>query len=321
MTKRAGMSMTAMETDAIWRQYNAVATCATIGRTLDKTVSTIYSIVSSHGGIAPRRRIRADDALIATERESISRGLASGQSIRAIDRALERAPSTVSREIERDGGPVCYRAIDADLNAWRRVKQPKSARLVERPQLRATVEAKLSLNGSPVQLSGWLGREYTDPMDMPASHDTIYLRLFVQTRSAANRALTSHRRTRRPMRRSKRACRAEGGRSRIVDAVSIAARQAFVEERAVESAPPHQKWGDYLTQYAKVREPNRLFAPRAAAPPPAAPARGAHHRARRRSPAAPPACDRTDRPPRPPRVRDPGPHTPPSAPPLPRRAS
>ena len=142
--------MTAMQTDALWRQYYAVATCATIGRTLDKPVSTIYSIVSSYGGIAPRRRTRADDARIATERESISRGLASGQSIRAIARALERAPSTVSREIARNGGPVFYRAIDADLNAWRRVKQPKSARLVERPQLHATVEATLPLDGSPV---------------------------------------------------------------------------------------------------------------------------------------------------------------------------
>ncbi len=86
---------------------------------------------------------------------------------------------------------------------------------------------------SPVQISGWLAREYPLTMDMRVSHETIYRSLFVQMRGAAKRELTSRLRTRRQMRRSKRARRAEVCRGRIVNAASIAMRPVCVEERAI----------------------------------------------------------------------------------------
>ncbi len=194
--------MTASETDALWVQYKAGTTCATIGRVLRKHVSTSYSIVSSHGGITPRQRERADDRLSQTERESISRGLSAGSSIREMARALRRAPSTASREIARNGGPATYRALDADVRAWRRAKRPKLAHLVQWPELRTVVNEKLRANSSPAQISGWLAREYPNTMDMRVSHETIHRSLFVQARGLLKRELTTHLRTRRQMHRS-----------------------------------------------------------------------------------------------------------------------
>ena len=243
MAKRVETRMTAAETDAVWVQYKAGATCATIGRVLRKHVSTIYSIVSSHGGIAPHRRERGDDRLSQTERESISRGLSAGTSLRAMARALRRAPSTVSREIARNGGPAHYRALDADLRAWRRAKRPKPTHLVQRPQLRTVVHAKLRVNWSPAQISGWLASEYPQTMDMRVSPETIYRSLFVQARGLLKRELTTHLRTRRQMRRSRNASRAENARGRIVDAVSIAERPASVDDRAI---PGHWE-GDLIS--------------------------------------------------------------------------
>jgi IS30 family transposase len=225
--------LTAAEKDTLWRQYQAGETFASIGRILGRHVSTIYSIVSFKGGIAPKQRQRADVALSTIERESISRGLSAGQSIRAMARALGRALSTVSREVARNGGPARYRAVDADPNAWRRAKRPKQARLLQHPQLRLVVHEKLRQHWSPVQISGWLAREYPLTMNMRVSHETIYRSVFVQMRGAAKRELTSRLRTRRQMRRSKRAHRAEVCRGGIVDAVSIARRRVCVGARAM----------------------------------------------------------------------------------------
>ncbi len=243
MARGVDVAMTAAEKDTVWSQYKAGATCATIGRVLGKPVSTIYSIVSSHGGIAPRRRKRAEDALSAKEREHISRGLAAGDSIRTMAGSLHRAPSTVSREIARNGGPSNYRAVDAERNAWRRARRPKSARLVQRSQLQSVVHAKLRLHWSPEQISGWLAREFPDTMDMRVSHETIYRSLYIQTRGEKKRELASHLRTRRQMRRSQYARRTDDGRGRIVDAVSIAARPDCVEKRVI---PGHRE-GDLIS--------------------------------------------------------------------------
>jgi IS30 family transposase len=202
-----------------------------ISRALGKHVSTIYSIVSSNGGITPARPRRDARSLTAVERETISRGVSAGESVRAMARDLGRAPSTISREIARNGGRRHYRALNAETQAWQRARRPKSSRFAQSPMLRAAVHAKLRVNWSPEQISGWLRREYPEVSDMHVSHETIYRSLFIQTRGALKRELTKHLRTRRQMRRSQRA--GQPIESRIVDAVSIALRPPSVEDRAI----------------------------------------------------------------------------------------
>jgi IS30 family transposase len=94
------------------------------------------------------------------EREEISRGVAAGQPSRQITARLGRAPSTVSRELARNGGRHRYRAQVADAAAFGRAQRPKPAKLVMQPRLRAVVEAKLALRWSPEQIAGWLPLAY-----------------------------------------------------------------------------------------------------------------------------------------------------------------
>ena len=228
---RPGMSDA--EKDAVWTRFKAGDSFTAIGRAFGKPVGSIYGIVRRQGGIAPPVRRRAVHALTSHEREGISRGLSAGTSVRAIARALARAPSTISREITRNGGAHQYRALDADGRAWQQAKRPKRCRLARTARLRSIVTAKLRANWSPAQIAGWLVSEYPETSEMRVSHETIYRSLFVQTRGALKRELTAHLRTRRPMRRSKRATTAGQTRGQIVDAVSIAERPACIEDRAI----------------------------------------------------------------------------------------
>ncbi len=237
---RPGLS--AGKKDDLWARFKAGESFTAIGRALGKPVGSIYSVVRLQGGIAPPVRRRAVRALSSGEREAISRGLSAGASVRAMARSLGRAPSTISREIIRNAGPDQYRALDADARAWRHAKRPKRCRLATTAPLRATVAAKLRANWSPAQIAGWLVTEYPDDQSMRVSHETIYRSLFVQARGVLKRELTAHLRTRRPMRRSKRATKAGQARGQIVDAVSIAERPPAIEDRAI---PGHWE-GDLL---------------------------------------------------------------------------
>jgi IS30 family transposase len=155
---------------------------------------------------------------------------------------LGRAPSTISREITRNAGPDRYRAVEADARAWRAATRPKPTRLATHRRLRTLVAAKLLANWSPAQIAGWLVTAYRDDPTLHMSHETIYRSLFVQARGVLKRELTAHLRTRRPMRRSKRASKAGQTRGQIVDAVSIAQRPAEVEDRAI---PGHWEGGSH----------------------------------------------------------------------------
>jgi hypothetical protein len=108
------------------------------------------------------------------EREEISRGLASGSSIRAIAKDLERTVSTVSREVVRHGGRPAYRASQADSQAWESALRPKRCFLSIHVKLRNIVASKLILDWSPEQISGWLKIQYPDDESMRVSHETIY---------------------------------------------------------------------------------------------------------------------------------------------------
>jgi IS30 family transposase len=235
---------TARQKAELWERWKSGLSAAAISRALDRRNKTgVLRIVTLHGGIAPAPRRRALAALRLEEREEISRGIAVGQSIRQIARGLGRAPSTVSREIRRNGGGQRYRANQADRSAWKRALRPKPCRLALHRELRWRVAQKLALQWSPEQISGWLKREFPTDQDMQISHEAIYRSLFVQTRGVLKKELTAHLRTRRQMRLPK-SHNAGSGQGHILDMVSIRERPAEAEDRAV---PGHWE-GDLLTE-------------------------------------------------------------------------
>jgi IS30 family transposase len=202
----------------------------------------VQTIVAAEGGIAPAPRRRSRLALTPTEREEISRGLATGASARALARHLRRAPSSISREIRRHGGRQQYRARTADRRAWARSRRPKVCRLATESRLRRAVAAKLACQWSPQQIAGWLRTTFPSDPDMQVSHETIYRTLFVQSRGALKRELLQHLRREHRFRHARAATRIGHRQGRIIDAVSIRERPADVADRAV---PGHWE-GDLL---------------------------------------------------------------------------
>ncbi len=227
----------------LWRRWKEGQSLTEIGNALGRHAASIHGVVSHTGGIAPLDRRRSVRSLTAAEREEISRGLAIGESIRAIARSLGRAASTVSREIARNRGVRHYRAADADDSAWRRARRPKLCRLAQHPRLCSIVAAKLMQDWSPEQIAAWLKLEFAGEADMRISHEAIYQTLFVQARGVLKRELVDHLRSRRMMRRSRHSTTEGQPRGRIPDAVSIRERPPEVEDRTV---PGHWE-GDLIS--------------------------------------------------------------------------
>jgi IS30 family transposase len=151
-------------------------------------------------GIPPVARRRSRLALTFAQREDISRGMASGSSIREITSCLHRAACRVSWEIARHGGRPTYRAYDADQQAWNAALRPKRCLLSANSELRDLVASKLILDWSPEQIAGWLKAQYP--------HNES-------------------------MRRSRHASEPGHSRGQIVDAISIRERPAEAEDRAI----------------------------------------------------------------------------------------
>jgi len=229
------------EKNELWARWRRGESQSAIARALQRTSSCVYNVVVAEGGVAPRPRRRSASALTSPEREEISRRLAQGQALRVISRALRRAPSTISREVARNGGRGLYRAAAADRRAWRKGRRPKRCRLARRHRLRRAVAAQLARQWSPQQIAGWLRQTFPSDPDMQVSHETIYRSLFVQSRGVLKRALMQHLRRQHRFRQA-RAATAQP-RSRILDAVSIRDRPPEVADRAV---PGHWE-GDLLT--------------------------------------------------------------------------
>src|SRR6476659_1969598 len=161
---------------------------------------------------------------------------------RSMARSLGHSPSTVSREISRNGGYDRYRAAQADDQAWARSRRPKRCKLADSPRLRQAVARKLRLSWSPEQIAGWLKRAHPEEGSCRVSHETIYRSLFVQARGVLKKELLGHLRSKRTIRRSRQAGQNGDGRGQIKDIVSIRQRPAAVEDRAV---PGHWE-GDLL---------------------------------------------------------------------------
>lgn len=233
MVAVSGRGLSAEQRRFLWSRWKAGESLSEIGRLLGKSPSSVFGVVRANGGITPPDRKRGAVDLKLQEREEISRGLASELSFRAIAARLHRAPSSISREVRRNGGRQGYRAALADANAWQRAIRPKRCRLSSRPRLRRVVAKRLQQQWSPQQISGWLTTAYADDPAMQVSHETIYKSLFIQARGVLKKELLAHLRSRRLMRRARTAAGSGQGRGQIKDAVSIRERPAEVEDRAV----------------------------------------------------------------------------------------
>jgi IS30 family transposase len=218
--------------DEVWVRLRAGQAAKPTARELGLCTGTVRAYLLRCGGIRPEPRRRAPGRLSLVEREEISRGLAAGESIRAIAVALGRSPSTVSREVSRNGGVRRYRAARADQAAWARATRPKACKLAGNPALRAIVEEKLARRWSPEQIAGWLQLTYPKSPEMQVSHESIYRTLYVQSRGALNRELTRYLRTGRVIRRPK-GVRLPDGRGGRPNTLHISERPAEVEDRAV----------------------------------------------------------------------------------------
>jgi len=225
-------TVTETQREELWRRYRAGEAVLRIAGALGQRSSNLYRVLQGAGGITPARRYRSPRVLSFGEREEISRGIAAGDSFRAIARRLERAVSTVSQEVGRHGGRRRYRAAQADGMAWASARRPKRCLLADNPALRRIVAVKLQQDWSPQQISGWLKDQYPGDPEMRVSHETIYRSLFVQARGALKKELVSHLRSGRRIRRPRGARDGRMG-ERILDAVSISQRPAEVEDRAV----------------------------------------------------------------------------------------
>jgi len=206
---------------------------SSIGRLFDRDSSSIYPLLSRTGGIRPPERKRSRLALRLVEREIISRGIAASRSIRSIAQELCRPASTVSREINRNGGYDQYRAVDAENRAWVRALRPKLCKLAKNKPLQRVISNKLTIHWSPEQIAGWLKREDPNEEHNQVSHETIYRSLFVQARGVLKKELMQYLRSKRTIRRSRHASLKRDGLGQVKDAVSIRERPACVEDRAV----------------------------------------------------------------------------------------
>jgi len=217
----------------VWDRWQRGESLNAIARSLDRRHSAIQGALARSGGIRPAKRRRSRLALTLAEREEISRGMFAGHSIRTIASQLGRAPSTISREIRRNGDRRRYRANEADQAAWDRSRRPKICKLAQNRALARIVEHKLRKLWAPEQIAGWLKRSYPDDESMQVSHETIYKSLFIQARGALKKELLQHLRKTRAMRRSRHKTLKGQGLGKITNTVSIRERPAEAEDRAV----------------------------------------------------------------------------------------
>jgi len=172
-----------------------------------------------------------------------------GEGVRAIAGALERAPSTISRELRRNGSaglprgprsklpprPLTYLPYAAHQRAAARAARPKVAKLddpVIGAELSAFVTEKMGLRWSPQQISQKLAEAHREREELRVSHETIYQSLFVQGRGHLRADLHRQLRTGRAQRRP-RTIAGPARRNTLPGALSISERPAEAGDRAV----------------------------------------------------------------------------------------
>ena len=242
MKQRRRIYYTDTQKALMWERWRTGESLQQIAQLFDRNHSSVQRILAETGGIQPKQRHRSRLALTLAEREEISRSVVAGDSIRAIANQLGRAPSTISRELKRNGGMPGYRANNADELAWERARRPQVCKLVRNRELAQVVAGKLRLQWSPEQIAGWLKHVYAVNRDYQVSHETIYRSLYIQARGALKKELLEHLRRSRAMRRSRHHTMKTDDHGRICDTVPISERPATVDDRAI---PGHWE-GDLL---------------------------------------------------------------------------
>ena len=260
MKYRTRTFYTQTQKDLMWERWKKGDSLHQIARLFDRHHPSIQGIFMKTGGIRPPPRTRSVLALTLAEREAISRGLAANQSMRSIAQELGRSPSTISREVARNGGKEAYRSTKSDQAAWERAHRPKACKLLQNKALAHVVADKLQHNWSPQQIAGWLKHAYPNDEGYQVSHEVIYRSLFIQARGALKKELVQHLRRTRVMRRSRHYTMKNGDLGKIANTVSIRERPAEAEDRAV---PGHWEGdllcGDLNSQIATLVERNTRY--------------------------------------------------------------
>jgi len=255
MKYRTRIYYTESQKALMWERWKEGWTLHQIGHLFDRAHTSVHKILAETGGFRPPQRRRNAKALTLAEREEVSRFLAEGWSLRWIASKLGRAPSTISREMARNGGRDTYRAVQAEDAAWDRARRSKPCKLVENRSLAKIVSDKLRLLWLPEQIAGWLKHTYPSDQSLHVSHETIYRSLFIQARGALKKELLVHLRRTRGMRRSRHHTQKTDIHGKIVDAVSISERPGSAEDRAV---PGHWEgdlfFGSHNSQIATLVE-------------------------------------------------------------------
>lgn len=225
-------TFTVEEKDFIFDAWKDGVGFSDIAKNLNSKPGTIFTVLRDTGGIKPSKRKPSRDHLTLAEREEIRVGLSAKMSIRAIARMLNRSPSTISREVNRNRGRRYYKAVDANNRAKRMAKRPKPCLLEKNNELRQIVLDKLSLKWSPEQISGWLRKTMARRESMQVSAETIYKTIYFRSRSALNHTLAKHLRRAHSLRHSKRhSRRGERGTINVVRGKSIHERSKHIENR------------------------------------------------------------------------------------------
>ena len=255
MKQRTRIYYTETDKALMWDRWRQGESLNKIARLFDRNHSAIGGILSEdrwHPSVATASMYQG--AGLGRTRGDLAR--CDGRAVGAgMARALRRAPSTVSREICRNGGRAAYRASTADRSAWDRAQRPKRCKLAQNRALARTVAEKLRLQWSPYQVAGWLKRTYPQDETRQVSHETIYRTLFIQARGALKKELLQHLRRTRGMRRSRHHTQKTPEHGRITETVSISERPAEAEDRAV---PGHWEgdlfFGSHNSQIATLVE-------------------------------------------------------------------
>lgn len=217
----------------MWDRWQLGESMSSIGRHFNRASSSVFPHLAQFGGIRPPQRRRSRYAFSLMEREEISRGLVAQQSLRSIAQSLNRSPSTISREVRRNGGRQTYRAARSDQRAWDCAARPKLCKLSLNDPLCHLIARKLRLKWSPQQIAGWLKRKHPDQGESRVSHETIYRSLYVQTRGVLKKELQECLRSPRAIRRSRHATQKGLKLRKIKDAIPISERPPEVEDRAI----------------------------------------------------------------------------------------
>ncbi len=233
MKYRTRMFYTNKQKSEVWDRWQSGESMSSIGRHFNRASSSVFPHLAQFGGIRPAELTRSRFALSLIEREAISRGLVAKQSFRLIAQNLNRSPSTISREVYRNGGRQAYRATRSDQRAWDCATRPKLCKLSFNEPLCQLIARKLRRKWSPQQIAGWLKHRYPDEEQNRVSHETIYRSLYVQTRGVLKKELQECLRSPRAIRRSRHATQKGLELRKIKNAISISERPAEVEDRAV----------------------------------------------------------------------------------------